>query len=107
MADISTEDIRKGKEEILKTATGLENLKLDDLTDEELDTLYGIAGNLDEKVNDIMDSMDAIQAEEFDYEEAIRVHTGVSMKEAQIIYKEKLQERAKPKTGLDKIFELL
>lgn len=107
MEGISKENIRQGKEEVLKTVTDLENLDLSTLTDEELDTLYGIAGSLDEKVNNIMDCMDAIQADEFDYEECIRVHTGMSLNEAQIIYKEKLRERSKPKSNLDKIFEMI
>lgn len=107
MADINAQDIRAGKEQALKTATGIENLDLSNLTDDELDSLFGQVTNLEEKVDGIIDSMDAINAPEIDYEEAIRVHTGVSLKEAKIIYKSKLQERSKPKTGVDRLFEMI
>lgn len=107
------------KEEIEKAARAAQTQKILDNTDfdeqtlnsfddDKIDELYGLVSmSLDEKINNIMDCMFAINAPKEDLEESVKIHTGLKLKEAQKIIKEKLEEKKRTKSTVDRIIELI
>ena len=109
---MNPEDIKKaereGKEQEIQDKLGIEISNLSTLDDDKIDELYGVAHlTLDEKIDNIMECMETINSSDEDLEEALKVHTGLKLSEARAVIDDKLSERNKPKTRVDKILEII
>lgn len=97
---------REGKEQEIRDKLGI--VVPDTMDDEKIDIIYGIAHmTLDEKIDNIMECMETLNVPENDLEEALRVHTGLKLSEAKIVIDDKIEERNRPKTKVDRILEII
>lgn len=97
---------REGKEQEIQDKLGI--VVPDTMDDEKIDIIYGIAHmTLDEKIDNIMECMETLNVPEDDLEEALRVHTGLKLSEAKIVIDDKIKERNRPKTKVDRILEII
>ena len=104
MADVTPEQIRKGKEEAIKKIADAD-VDTTRLTDEELDKLLGKLV-IQEKLTDVVECLENVGGSKQDIYEAIPTHLGYKLEEAKDIYNDILQER-KTNNRLDKILEAL
>lgn len=79
------------KKEVLKKKSGVENLNVDNLSSEELDTLMSKLGK-SEDINELVECMTSVGSSENDILEAIKVHTGMKLQEAKNVYTDVLRE---------------
>ena len=105
MPDVTPEDVRKGKEEAIKKLANSENLDVSNLSDEEVDNLFGHL-SMTEQAKDILECMETLNASETDLVEALRVNMDVKLEEAQEI-KDMLFEEMKAEEDQKKLFEKL
>jgi hypothetical protein len=79
------------KKEVLKKRSGVENLNVDNLSSEELDTLMSKLGK-SEDIGELVECMTSVGSSENDILEAIKVHTGMKLQEAKNVYTDVLRE---------------
>ena len=94
----STEEERaEVKKEMIKKAVGNEDLELDNQSDEQLDDLLvkflkTSDGDIKNTVDEIFESMKAVDASPIDIVEALRVNLNLKMREAKELYMDKLSD---------------
>lgn len=109
LSSISDEDLEKvvtdeDKDEALKAATGVENLDVSNLSDEEKDALLGkVSESAD--IDEIIECLSLVNGSEHDIVEAIHVHTGMKMEEAREVYEDRLSE--KKASAVDTLYHIL
>lgn len=102
--ELTPDKIRQGKEEAVNALAGVD-IDTSNLNDEQIDQLIGQL-SIKESINQIIESIEAINGDEEDIAEAISVHTGFKLDEAKSIYHDILRER-KDENKLDRILEAL
>ena len=99
---------RAAQEKAILDNTDFDEQTLNSFDDDKIDELYGLVSmSLDEKINHIMDCMFTVGAPKEDLEEAVKTHTGLKLREAQEVIREKLEEKKRTKSTVDRIIELI